>query len=176
MTKTEIEAFISRYNISAVENNKIQVRFFRGHNPSPAEITEIKSAKAEILAYFTEQRNVATRRQAAEKAIPGLDRLRAAIADNERYEHQFDQMMDDESNDGAFPPRRPTADITDIKAQFPKAAAFIKAENWKFSSNYAKSAAGKRAVNRILDGEDYTQVINGMETEWSKHVHEHVWD
>lgn len=110
------------------------------------------------------------------KACPGIDELRAAIADTERYHEQFERMMEDENNDGARPPKPIRGDVDSLRTKYPAAAAYLKAESWSYADHYAKSAAGRKAMERIEAGVDHAQVIVDMEAEWSDHCNKHIWD
>lgn len=94
-------------------------------------------------------------RQAAFAAnVPGLSELQSSRDEQDRYSSEFARMMDDESNDGARPPRGPSgASYSDLSAKFPRAAMYLKAEAYGMSSHPDKNGAGKRAMQMILDGE-----------------------
>lgn len=115
-------------------------------------------------------------RKAAIDGIDGLSELRAALADHTRYHRQFEAMMEDEQNDGARPPRAAKGNIDELCARFQRAAAYLEAESWNQASNYAKSAAGSKAMEQIEAGQDYEQAIRDMKAKWSAHCEEHVWD
>jgi hypothetical protein len=141
---------------------------------------EIKAKKPEILNYLIKQEE---QKQAAYKArelkiksIEGLTELQNAINAELSYSKAFNRMMEDEYNDGVNPPSKPKNSSTELKQKYPRAAAYIKAENWSFTNHYAKSSAGNRAKERIINGEDYNTVITEMEKEWSNHCNEHIWD
>jgi hypothetical protein len=108
--------------------------------------------------------------------FPGLDLLRAALDDEARYQRQFNRMMEDEYNDGARPPAPIKVKYADVAPKYPAAVAYLRAESYTYSDNYAKSGAGTRAVKRLEAGEDYKLVLADMESEWQKHVDEHIWD
>jgi len=92
-------------------------------------------------------------RQAEKEAnLPGLKELRAAIADEVRYREQFNRMMDDEGNDGACPPKPVTVNSKELAVKYPRAALYIKAENYSLASHYAKSAAGDKAMRLLEKG------------------------
>lgn len=44
------------------------------------------------------------------------------------------------------------------------------------AANYAKSSAGRTALEKIINGEDYAQAIADMEAEWSAYCDAHIWD
>ena len=73
-------------------------------------------------------------------------------------------------------PTKPAVSTTELCEKYPKAAAMLQAEAYSRASNVAKSAAGRKARERIIDGEDYKTVIAEMEEEWTKYCDEHVWD
>lgn len=136
---------------------------------------------AEIKRVIGEVANLPQIRFAAKQAkieanVPGLAGLTAAINEEYRYDEAFERMMADENNDGARPPRKPAISSDDLKNQYPVAAAYIKAEDWKHAAHYAKSAAGQKAMDRIAAGEDYTLALADMEAEWSAHCDAHIWD
>jgi len=107
---------------------------------------------------------------------PGLKELEAAYNDIERYHREFDAMMENESNDGINPPKPITANPQELAKKYPIAAAYLKAERWELASHYAKSSAGKRAKEKIANGEDYNAALAEMEQEWSEHTRAHAWD
>lgn len=109
-------------------------------------------------------------------AVPGLNELRAACEDVARYHEQFERMMEDEGNDGARPPKPIKGDVDALRAQYPVAAAYLKAESWSYAEHYAKSGAGKKAMERIANGEDHVAAVADMEAEWSAHCSKHIWD
>ena len=120
------------------------------------------------------ERDAKARRMA--DLFPGLDELRAALADEDRHHRQFERMMEDEDNDGARPPEPVKVHYADIAPRYPAAVAYLVAEGYSMAHNYAKSGAGDRAVRRLEAGEEYGQVIADMKAEWDKHVNAHVWD
>lgn len=141
---------------------------------------EIRSRKAEILAYFQtrdEDRERAHKTQAAKiAAIDGLRELQAAIEAVRKYNGNFRKMMEDEYNDGIFPPEKPSVNLDDLRARYPRAAAYLRAESWTFASNSAKNSAGRKALNRIIEGEDYAAAIADMEKEFDQYLDEQRWD
>lgn len=143
-------------------------------------LAEIKARKPEILEELRkkeeEARAAAAERQAKIDAIEGLkeiDDLRDAWAE---YHRKFDEMMDDEYNDGVNPPTPPKQKPEDLMDQYPRAAAYIKARSYAGAANFRKHAAGKKSVDRIINGEDYNKAISDMESEWTAHVRSHAWD
>lgn len=129
-------------------------------------------------AEMTKRSKIAQEQRAAAliAACPGLDVLRAAYNDVSRYHDQMERMMEDESNDGARPPKPIKGDVDALRVQYPAAAAYLRAESWSCASHDVKSTAGIRAMERIVAGEDHAQVMADMEREWTDHCNAHIWD
>lgn len=90
---------------------------------------------------------------ALESACPGISELKDAVADQERHDRQFSRMMDDESNDGARPPRGPKASVADLQRKYPRAALYLRAEWQSGAANDCKATAGAKAMEMLLAGE-----------------------
>lgn len=73
-------------------------------------------------------------------------------------------------------PIKPTVQISTANETYPIAAAYLKAESFENASNYAKSSAGKKAKERIANGEDYITALADMEAEWNEHVEANMWN
>ena len=133
-------------------------------------IADLTAAKSEIIAILkADIKDKEDAYQAKEKAIAGIEgltELKKAINAEYAYYREFNRRMEDEAL-SSFAPAPPKVKAEDLKAQHPRAAAYVKAENWTMAGHYAKGAAGQKAVSRILSGEDYIKVIADMEAEWS---------
>lgn len=138
--------------------------------------TEIEEIRAHLQKEKDAEEAAAKDRQEKINAIEGLQEIRDAKEAWYRYHDEFERMMDSEYNDGACPPKEPTVNIEELKSKYPRAAAYIMAENYNCAANYAKSSAGKKALEKIINGEDYAQAIAEMESEWSAYCEAHIWD
>ena len=173
MTAAEM---IKKYDIRLATEGRIGI-----YNANRAKkdkmLDTIFAAKPEIIAVLTAEKEAAEKAAAERKAkidaIEGLNELKAAIDEHERYYYDFNAAM--ERGDGRLP-ARPTSSVRETAEKYPRAAAYLKAESYEYSANYAKSGAGKKARERIINGEDYEQVLADMEKEWSEYCNEHVWD
>ena len=145
-----------------------KTRVFFGGAIIPREVAE------EVL--IQESAIMEEKKKKLDLNVPGLEILRKAINNAGRYHDAFNEMMDDEFNDGVNPPAKPTSDINALKLQYQRAAAYITAESWENASNYMKSAVGKKAKESILEGADIEETIKCMETEWSQYCEEHMFD
>lgn len=137
---------------------------------------ELLEIKAHLIAEQEAQRAAAAAREAKIAAIEGLKEIKTAIYDRQRYRREFNAMMDDEFNDGARAPKLPTADVDALLAKYPRAAAYIKAESYSYAAHDVKSMSGAKAIEKIINGEDYAAALADMEAEWSAYVNEHMWD
>lgn len=140
----------------------------------------IRSRKPEIIAYLQAEKaaaeEAAAQRQAKIKAIEGLDELYAAMNAAADYYEAFKRMMEDQDNDGAFPPKKPDVTPAEVSAKYPRAAAYVKAEKWSCAAHYAKAAAGRKAQEAIINGADHEAAIEAMEAEWTAYCNAHIWD
>jgi hypothetical protein len=176
MKRSEIENLIYKYNIKDNGNETLTASFPKGRKPSASEIETLKAAKAETLAYFAGIKAEKENRERKIAAIEGIKEIENARSEWEEYHYRFNKMMDDEFNDGANPPRKPKSDINELRVKYPKAAAYLKAQGFMQSSNVDKYSAGKKALERIINGENYEIVIAEMESEWSKAATEAAWN
>jgi len=114
----------------------------------------------------------AAREAAHEAAVPGYRALTAAIsAEGANYERTRAAI---ESGDGVLPSTS-LVDVDSVRRGYPVAAACIRAESYADASNDQKAAAGRKAVNRILAGENYAQVIVEMNAQWREAAKAAVW-
>jgi phage gp29-like protein len=125
---------------------------------------------AETAIAGLKARSQAAREELA-KNVPGIEELRAERAAADRADYAFKKAM--ERGDGHLPARH----IPKIKeADFPAAKAYLHAEGYSQASHPAKVSAGKTAMQRLANGEDYNQVLKDMEDAWSKEAERSVWN
>ena len=151
----------------AVSPRDKAVKLLKAH---PAEMQEIKAA---LIAEKTEERETAERRQNLRDAIPGLKELEAAKVEQAAYREAFERAMD--SGDGIYP-TKPKSDPAELSVRYPMAAAMLRAESYSCAANYRKASAGRKAVERILDGEDWEKAVSDMEADWNEEANKHMWD
>lgn len=143
-------------------------------------LAAIKAAKPEIVATLLAQRDAGIRsqreRQEKINAIPGLREIEAARADLEEWRLEFNASFDGEGGGGVGVRPKPKYDMAAMYAKYPRAKAYLTAQDYANSENDAKSAAGRKALEAIINGEDYKLAISAMETEWNDHVANHIWN
>lgn len=139
---------------------------------------KIVSAKEEIktilLREFEAEQLAAEEREAKINAIPGLKEIQAAKTDLENWQYEFEESFKDVGGMGVRP--KPQYDFEELYRKYPRASAYLKAEAYSRAANYAKASAGKKALERIINGEDCDAVLEEMESEWSAYCDEHIWD
>lgn len=143
-------------------------------------LAAIKAAKPEIVAALLAERNAAFRaeqeRQAKIAAIPGLREIEAARIDLVNWKLEFDASFDGENGGGAGVRPKPKYDMDAMYAKYPRAKAYLDAQDFAGSENAAKSAAGQKALEAIINGEDHELALSVMVAEWKSHVASHIWD
>lgn len=172
-----IKTIISKYNIR-IGGNGTQLAMQNSIAKNPEDFAFVKSHKDEIIAFIRKEEETKKKAfeeyQAKIKAIEGLDEIRNALADTEDWRNEFNASFSDVGGLGVRP--KPQYDFKAMYAKYPRARAFLKAESYEYASNYAKSSAGRKAKERIINGEDYAKAIEDMESEWKAHCNEHIWD
>lgn len=145
-----------------------------------AALAAIKAAKPEIVAALLAQREDGLRaeqeRQAKIDAIPGLREIEAARIDLINWKLEFDASFDSENGGGVGVRPKPKYDMDALYAKYPRAKAYLDAQDFAESDNDAKAAAGMKALETIINGENYEQAIHAMNSEWAAHCEAHLWD
>lgn len=143
-------------------------------------LEEIKARKEEILAEIqsaADKRKLeAKERQEKIDAIDGLKEIESLQRAWAEYHRKFNEMMDDEYNDGVNPPVCPQKKTEDLLEKYPTAAAYLKAKSYADAAHFKKSAAGSKAIERIINGEDPKKALADMEAEWKEYCDKHMWD
>ena len=172
MTISEI---IDRYGIFLMPDGRIGIHFLESGDKM---FDYIKEHKQEIVDYIKAEKEREKReyeeRERKIASIEGLKEIKAAIADLQDWQDEFDRSFDDVGGLGVR--KKPEYDLKAMKARFPRAAAYLEAESFDFSSNYNKSKAGRKAKERILNGEDYVSAIADMKNEWDAYIKERMFD
>lgn len=145
-----------------------------------AALAAIKAAKPEIVAILLAQREAGLRaeqeREAKIDAIPGLREIEAARTDLVNWKLEFDASFDGENGGGVGVRPKPKYDMDALHAKYPRAKAYLDAMDFAESANDAKAAAGRKALDAIINGENYERAVSTMESEWKGHVASHIWD
>lgn len=174
----DIKELIKKYDITLYGEDKIRVGRVTQLKKEKAEEL-VKSKKPEIMAYLKEEeaekKRAIEERQEKINSIEGLKEIQNSINEQIKWRNDFNRAM--ESEDGCIGLRaKPEDNISELKEKYPRAAAYLAAETESFKSNYELSAIGKRALEAIINGEDYKEVMKRMEDEQKEFVNRHIWD
>lgn len=174
-----VKEMISKYRITlATQNGKEGIMVY-GMDAAKRDnaVEAIKSAKDEIKDYLkaekAEQERKAKERAERIAAIEGLNEIRSAIDDLESWQYEFEKSFEDVGGMGVRP--KPQYDIPAMKAKYPRAAAYLRAEEYSLKSNYELSAIGKKALETVIYG-DYSEAMATMDAEIKEFTDRHAWD
>ena len=169
------EEIIRKYGITLHDETHLSVTRSRVKTKQDNQL--IVENKPAILAVLLEEKREkerkAAERQSKIDAIEGLKEIRAASRElNEFYDRYNEAVV----NGYGILPVKPDIDLDALKAKYPRAAAYLKAESYKNAAHYQKSSAGRKALERIINGEPHETVIAEMEREWTDAAMSHIWD
>lgn len=171
MTASEL---VDRYRISLHTDGE-QIRVPGGKSLPAAELEEIKSRKPEIVEELRRRKAehdaaLAEYRRKLDALRPGIEAIRAARAAVQDWHRRFEESFEHGNYGGEGVGAPPPKDaIKEACKQYPREAAYLTADEWSAAAHYMKAAAGKRAKERILNGEDYDAALADMEAEWSEY-------
>lgn len=183
MTAQEL---IKKYDISLqmgfsgegfVQTGKLRINLAADARKN-GDFNTIVAMKPEIMHILTEnweaESKVCRERQEKINAIPGLTEIQNARDDLRRWNAEFEKSFDDVGGLGVR--QMPKYDFDTLNAKYPRAAAYLKAKGYADAANYAKAATGRKAVEKIINGEDHEEALRAMEAEWSAYCEAHMWD
>lgn len=161
-----IPEIVEKYTIRTNPNKNLCVR---------REILKHEDDKAYIKEQKAIEEQKHLERLKKMNAIEGLQELEDASIAWKEYYIAYRRFIEDDAEGKA--PKKPEASLEELVRKYPRANAYMKAESYAYSSsNNARAAAGKKALERILNGEDYKQAIADMKKEWCDYCEEHVFD
>lgn len=137
--------------------------YIKGHKDELVDILVRKEQQEE------QERN--ERRKRIE-AIEGLVLLQTAITDWNTYNNAMSRYIERDCTGKA--PEKPKETVEELARKYPRAAAYVKADRWSYSSHYYKALCGKRAKEAILNGDSHEEVISDMKSAWSKYIEENT--
>lgn len=183
----EIEQLIRKYSLSLGINPKTgEEGLMANLNAVKRDNArdEISAKKQQIMAYLkaeraekereaAEAKRKAQERQERIAAIDGLKEIQDAIEDLEQWRYEFEKSFEDIGGLGVRP--KPQYDLEAMRAKFPHADAYLRAEEEALKSNYELSAIGKTALEEVIFG-DYKKAMENMNAEIKAFVDRHIWD
>lgn len=173
-----IRELVKKYGITIYGEDKIRVSNVSLMRKDKAEET-IKSQKAEIMSYLKEkkeeERRAAEERQAKINSIEGLAEIKSAIQEQIKWKERFNRSW--ERGDGFVGlGQKPEDKIAELKQKYPRAAAYLVAESESYKSNYELAEIGRKALESIINGDDYEKVLKEMNDAKKAFVEKHMWD
>lgn len=172
-----IAKIVKQYNVR-IHNDGEHLACDKRIAKNAADFEFMKNHKSEIMQYIKDAE--AAKKAAAEErrrkidAIEGLQEICDARADLSRWHDEFNRSFRDVGGMGVR--QKPEYDFAAMYEKYPRAAAYLKAESYEYASHYVKSEAGKKAKERIINGDEPGTVIEEMEAEWKAYCDEHIWD
>lgn len=178
ISKMTAEQLVQSFSIF-LRGDKIATIHMPEDPEARAELMDaMRGKKQEIVQYLrgvsAQEERAAQERQAKIDAIPGLKELRAAIEDLDSWREECRENIDCGAS-GVGLRAKPEYDLDAMYKQYPEAAAYIKADAMSRAEHYVKAAAGKKAKDRIINGEDCGHAIADAEKEWHDYVTGNVW-
>ena len=177
----KIEALISKYGLSIINNNVVSDRAAYARAKKDGMVDEIKNSREKIIKYIKDkerkQKEAAEERARKIAAIPGLSEIRQRIAEEEKYRRNVSQQINSGQSVFNFGKKPESSSV--LRKQYPVADAFLKAEAKSYSSNYEYAAAGRKALERIInEPQNYQKAIDDMKKEISEATRRHFenWD
>ena len=174
-----IKEMISKYRIELAVKNGVEGLMINGTAAVKRDnaLETLRAMKPEIIAYIKAEKAEAERksRERAERiaAIEGLKEIRDTIEDLNSWRYEFDKSFDDVGGLGVRP--KPVYDIPSMKEKYPRAAAYLRAEEYSLKSNYELSAIGRKALETVIYG-NYSEAMSTMDAEIKEFTDRHVWD
>lgn len=138
----------------------------------------VKAHKSEIIEFIKKAEENAKKEEENKKEkmenIAGLAEIKNAISEYENYTEEFDNFI--VSGAVGEAPIKPSADIEAMKRKYPRAAAYLYAEEYSYAQHFIKANAGRDALEKIINGEPFEEVIANMEKIWDDYCEEHAMD
>lgn len=169
------ETIIRKYNIRLTDDKKSLAADKKLGERDADYVNEHKDEIIQILLdkEAREERAAKAYREKL-KAIEGLDELERAITDWSDYNRAMSRYIERDCTGKA--PVKPSNTVEELSEKYPRAAAFIKADQWSYSAHYFKATCGDKAKCRILDGDNYKEAIADMKAAWAQYTEERAFD
>lgn len=168
MTASEL---IDKYRISLHTDGE-KIRIPGGKSLPAAELEQITSRKPEIVEELRRRKAehdaaLAEYKRKLDALSPGIEAIEAAQAAVRDWHRRFNDSFEHGNYGGEGVGAPPPKDAVKLACeQYPREAAYLRAHEWSGAAHFVKAAAGKRAKDRILNGEDYAAALADMEAEW----------
>lgn len=153
-----IKKLIEKYGIQLLDENTLVIEI----GVPAKDLLLIDKHKEEILSILKTRRRAeqiaAAEFQAKIEAIPGLKEVESALEAVATWSYIRRNKTP------------PEYDWQSMQVKHPKAFAYLKAREYERSANRMKARAGRDAVVKIVNGEDYQAAIAEMEESVAEHI------
>lgn len=174
----EVKELIKKYNLQAVEKDGKMMVFTRA-KVTAKDVAAIKENRDEILKEIMDAKEQEKRayqeRQAKIDAIPGLAEIKAALTKAADWDRQFNASFETEDGGGWGVGPRPQYDFEAAYKKYPQAHAYLIAEREAYKSNYELAAIGKRALEKVINGQ-WVEAMDDIKRETDEFTDRHAWD
>lgn len=184
MQEREIKNLIERYHIHLMlekgePNGKIMIPTDDVYQAQQDDkLNCIIEAKAEIVGYLLkklkEENKKDAEREAKIDAIEGLKEIEEAREDLTSWRLELKRSLNGVEKTEVR--SKPEYDFEAMREKYPRAVAYLKAQDYASASNPGKAAAGDKALERIINGDDYKSALKDMEAEWELACMQSIWN
>ena len=175
-----LETLIKKADITLLTEGKNAGNLWiRNTSISKSDIEEIKANKADIITYLqekaAEEKAKSEDRRNRINSIEGLKEIENAKNEIENWNTRLYRSFDGENGGGIGCGQRPEYDMEALYAKYPRATAYLNAEEMSLSHNFEIAKIGKEALEEVIYG-NYTKAIEIMENGKQALVKEHIYD
>lgn len=175
--KQRIEQLVNKYCLKVIVKDGVNC-LLPSSRPNQNDLVEIKNNKDAIVDYLlskkAEEEKAEAERNAKIDAIDGLKELEKIISEWKNYYYKLNSNYDNEYKSSILP-TKPNITVEEVSAKYPRANAYLTAQSWSLANNFKKVNAGKKALDKIIDGDDYEEAIEQMKAEFDREIGEN-WD
>lgn len=142
-------------------------------------VAELKARKTEIVNALIEaeeaEKKAREEREQKIAGIEGLTEIKDAQRDIEKWHDEFSRSFGRVGGMGVR--QEPQYDLKAMRAKYPRADAYLKAEAEANKINYELSAIGRNALEKIINEPDgYESAIAEMEKALNEYANRYAFD
>lgn len=135
--------------------------------------------KALLLKRYDDEMRAREERKAKIAAIPGLKEIEDAVEDLTQWHEEFNRSFDERygAGCGGLGVRaKPQYDLDAMRAQYARAAAYLKMQDWALKEFLPQHIVGKKALEKIINDDHWEQAVADAEKELDDYITAHIWD
>ena len=177
-----VEEMISRYNITPETNDygktytgRLKIWNIKALKEDDAEEL-LRKNKSVIMEYFEKERARKIERDQRIESIEGLREILSAQEELAEWHRRFNESFEGEGAVGGIGVGpKPEHDMDAMYERYPRAAAYIKAQQYTLKENLELSKIGNDALDEVIFG-DYRKAITDLENRLQEFTKKHIWD